>query len=240
MGREFLFLPEDEIEDAAACIRTRALGNKGDLSYPLDLQALVFDYLYDDQGVGFRDDVDLGRQDGDKVLGKTLPRREMINVDITLKREGPLGRYRFTVAHEIGHWVLHRNLFLKDASQGELFGQEDEEPGELISLHRDVFPAAGRSLPSEEWQANRFAIALLLDGERLREEFRARFERPFLAAEEIKGDPSPPTRRELSRQAAVRSAENLPPLTEVFGLSREATAIALEERGYVRGPAPAV
>ena len=27
------------------------------------------------------------------------------------------GRYRFTLAHEVGHWRLHRHLFAKDPAQ---------------------------------------------------------------------------------------------------------------------------
>ena len=31
-------------------------------------------------------------------------------------------RYHFTVAHECGHWILHRHYFLDDAAQPSLFG----------------------------------------------------------------------------------------------------------------------
>ncbi len=31
------------------------------------------------------------------------------------------GRYRYTVAHEVGHWQLHRDLFRKDSVQGSFF-----------------------------------------------------------------------------------------------------------------------
>ncbi len=47
------------------------------------------------------------------------------------------GRYRFTLAHEGGHWRLHRHLFAKDPAQASLvrrLGRTDRdlpfEPGE--------------------------------------------------------------------------------------------------------------
>ena len=33
-----------------------------------------------------------------------------------------LGRFRFTLAHEGGHWRLHRKYYMPDPSQGSLFG----------------------------------------------------------------------------------------------------------------------
>ena len=33
------------------------------------------------------------------------------------QKSGMLGRYRFTLAHEAGHWQLHRHLFKRDTVQ---------------------------------------------------------------------------------------------------------------------------
>ena len=38
-----------------------------------------------------------------------------------------LGRYRFTVAHETGHWELHRDMFLSSEGQAAMF-EEEESP----------------------------------------------------------------------------------------------------------------
>ena len=56
------------------------------------------------------------------------------------------GRYSFTVAHEIGHHVLHRELFLKK-----------EQSGDDEILCRDT-----KQKPQIEKEADRFAAALLM------------------------------------------------------------------------------
>lgn len=63
------------------------------------------------------------------------------------------GRYYFTLAHEVGHWVLHRDEHATQAQQGFLFG-EDPQPG-IVCRRSD------RREPIEI-QANRFASCLLL------------------------------------------------------------------------------
>jgi hypothetical protein len=46
------------------------------------------------------------------------------------------GRYRFTVGHEVGHWQLHRHLFLANACQDSLF----EAPSEPSVVCRARYP----------------------------------------------------------------------------------------------------
>ena len=58
--------------------------------------------------------------------------------------EDHLGRYSFTVAHEIAHHVLHRDIFLK--------AQSDQS----------IMCRGGARRPIEEVQADRFAEALLM------------------------------------------------------------------------------
>jgi len=232
---EFPFLPEDEIDRAAACLLQEVFGGLEAVPLPVDLEAIVYDHLYDREEVAFRDDLELGSRDGDRILGKTEPLTRRILVDVHLKREGPVGRYRFTVAHEVGHWILHRPLFFRDEAQGSLFQDASGRDADLISLQRNVFPGAGRGrLPPEEWQANRFAISLLINPERLRTEFRSRFDRPFVTVAEVCGTSSDAECRALARRLALHEVGEAPPLTRVFGLSAEAMAIALEKRGYVR------
>lgn len=55
------------------------------------------------------------------------------------------GRYRFTLAHEIGHWWLHRNLY-------------PESPAETPSF----VMRSGGSQQRIEWQADYFAASLLM------------------------------------------------------------------------------
>lgn len=232
---DFPFLQEDEIEAAAEGLLQEVFGSAEDIPLPVDLEVVAFDHLYDRQNVTFRDDRELGSEAGDRILGVTQPRRRKIFVDSGLKREGPVGRYRFTVAHEMGHWVLHAPLYSRDETQGSLFEGDEERDDELVSLQRNVFPKADRGrLPREEWQANRFAIALLLDRERLREEFRTRFDRASMTPEDFDEPPTAVGCRRVARELATMEVRKQRSLAELFGLSGQAMAIALEKRGYVR------
>ena len=63
-------------------------------------------------------------------------------------------RQRFTVAHEIGHLVLHRNLISEQVHVDKKF------PIELSGLKRDSISGLGTE--PVEIEANRFAAALLI------------------------------------------------------------------------------
>jgi len=81
----------------------------------------VYDYLCERESLSFDDECDLGTENGEEILGRMKPLVGKIEITAGLKRGPDLGRYRFTVAHEIGHWVLHRSLFLADAARLDLF-----------------------------------------------------------------------------------------------------------------------
>lgn len=236
---KYPFLREEQIEAAAIRLLRAAFGTIDRTTYPLDLDALVFDYLCEREDLVFDDGQDLGEEDGDPILGIMRPYRSTILISASLKREGPEGRFRFTVAHEIGHWVLHRPLFLANEQQSDLFSGNARVASDLVSLNRNIFPeGAGRGfLPIEEWQANRFAIALLLDDQTLRSAFVERFGEPPLPRRREDGFNRSSTLRKLSRRIASEQVRGCPPLQDLFGLSTEAMAIALESRGYVvEGP----
>lgn len=64
------------------------------------------------------------------------------------------GRYHFTLAHEVGHWRLHRQHFVSNLAQRMLFG--DGTP------HPDVVCRSSEVSQPVEWQANAFASCLLM------------------------------------------------------------------------------
>lgn len=68
--------------------------------------------------------------------------------------ESHIGRYSFTIAHEIAHHVLHRDIFLKARS------------GESIMCR------GGEQRPIEEFQADRFAEALLMPADLIRQHYK--------------------------------------------------------------------
>ncbi len=89
------------------------------------------------------------------VLGAIWFKDRVIRVDQSLDPvENPrmLGRYRFTLAHEIGHWQMHRKVFVSDEAQMSLTTAA-EEP---------AFVCRSTDQAREEMQANAFAAFLLM------------------------------------------------------------------------------
>ena len=62
------------------------------------------------------------------------------------------GRYFFTLAHEVGHWRLHRQHLADDPGAMKLF-DENGEP---------AFVCRSTERPPEEWQADTFASCVLM------------------------------------------------------------------------------
>jgi Zn-dependent peptidase ImmA (M78 family) len=165
------------------------------------------------------------------------PRRGRIELSRSLKTSGTDGRYRFTLAHEIGHWELHRPLYLAQAEELDLFADAGAVEC-LTSLNRAIFPSRGRAVAPEEWQANRFAAALLIQPVVLRQEFESRFG----PAPVVWRTPAWESHSENIRQHALRLAVHVrngfQPLFKAFGVSREAMAIALERGNFVTETQP--
>jgi hypothetical protein len=103
------------------------------------------------------------------VLGATFMDGEEghIFVDQTLEA-GPTGRLDFTMAHEVGHWILHRPLHLELGRQGDLFARR--EPSTILC--RGVGEFSTEKKPRGESQADRFAGALLMPEDLVRWAFR--------------------------------------------------------------------
>jgi hypothetical protein len=88
------------------------------------------------------------------------------------------GRYRFTLAHEVGHWALHRLYYLAHAKQPALFGADDEPS--IICRAGDMEPI--------EWQANSFAAHVLMPKEMIYNAWEQQNGplRPYDATDELK------------------------------------------------------
>lgn len=212
-------LPRTGIALAATELLERGLGSSD--AAPVDLEALVFDYLCEHEGLVFSDDEVLSTPGGDEILGRTDLIAGRIMVCRALK-ERDRRRYRFTVAHELGHWVLHRPLVLADRAHPELF------PRQWVSTTtRDTLMVTSGAVAPAEWQANYFAGQLLLPRAALRREFRLR------NGADVSCSPPGVSRRDHSRSLARSAAPPLVSLSDAFDASVEATAIALEEAGLV-------
>lgn len=236
----FPFLPESDIEAKAANLLGRTFGQSLDRSRPVDLEEIVV-HLSETQELVYNDEADLRSVHGDAVLGKTQPLKRRILLSRDLKLDSDPGRGRFTLAHELGHWELHRPLFVAKAQELSLFGPAEDDEFEFVDRENAIFnePGHGR-VRTEEWQANRFAIALLIDRDVLRTEFERRFAAPVIARCAPAWRLRSSTLREHSRRLATASANGVEPLRCVFGLSGEAMAIALETRGYAVEDVPLI
>lgn len=99
---------------------------------------------------------DLQRQLGQPdVLGGIWFGARTIKVDQSLDPTNDarlLGRYRFTLAHEIGHWRLHRQHLMDDPNTAWLFDDKG----------KPAFVCRSSTKPPEEWQADQFAACALM------------------------------------------------------------------------------
>ncbi len=144
------FMLAKDVERAAEAllheyVRTRG---EGALCGAIDIDFIVENVLHLDLAV-----MDLkGLLANPAVLGMTNVEDRRICVDQSLEKIP--GRFAFTLAHEVGHWQLHRQLL-------ELRQREDT----LFDLERLPSPAplpGRRRKPPVEVQADQFAACLLM------------------------------------------------------------------------------
>lgn len=116
----------------------------------------------------------IARVRGQNVAAELVPKdgRIRLNEDLRDLLDGNVGFYRFTLAHEIGHWDLHCDA-VRDGGE-RLF--EDQEPliCRRLVFGRDDLPAEPLSAGDarRELQANLFATYLLAPTEVFRAAFR--------------------------------------------------------------------
>jgi hypothetical protein len=130
-----------------------------------------------------------------------------------------LGRYHFTLAHEAGHWRLHRQLFQRRANQISLFAESVQRP-EYICRSSDTEPI--------EYQANRFASCLLMPREMVKRawhEWRGGMEPIYLPDQ--RAEYSADITDELVLENAIR------PFAVTFQVSPEAMRIRAEQLGLI-------
>ena len=129
---------------------------------PIDVDEIVEGLLELDFEVTDLREV-LGMQD---VLGATWLEDGLICVDQSL--EGKEGRFAFTVAHEVGHWVMHRPIIEMEKGTLPLFAAKpDEAPKPAIVCRSRAYKQPA------EWQADQFAARILMPATDVRAVARA-------------------------------------------------------------------
>lgn len=221
------FLPIKRIENASVRLLTDYGEKYGHITGPpIPAEEILEAHL----GLSFEFDDLPKRLDIPDVLGATWVQDRRVVVDQSLDpTECPSkeGRYRFTLVHEIGHWELHRHLFLENLAQGTLL-KEEKEPS-------IVCRASSRRDPME-WQADTFSGFLLMPKEMVRSAWKARCGslEPYVAAEEI-ADLSARWGLAEDERPTVEIAREL---AQEFKVSGQAMQIRLIGLGLIRTEAP--
>ena len=83
-----------------------------------------------------------------------------------------LGRYRFTLAHEAGHWQLHRSHYISQPGQRVLFDDGSRMP--------DVVCRSSERKKPVEYQADAFAANLLMPRKMIYGVLSVSLREPFL------------------------------------------------------------
>ncbi len=138
----------DEIEKLTDEFNLRyfSANNENSITLPVPVEDIAEHYL------GYQIDfVNEGLFSDPEILGGIDFAENKIYVNASVEEHD--GRYAFTIAHEIGHHVLHRDAYLKENLDG---GKE--------ILCRDA-----RDKPRIELEADRFAAALLMPAQSVRD-----------------------------------------------------------------------
>jgi hypothetical protein len=128
MGLKVAYVPDEVIEkDAQALLAAYARARHIPIEAPIPIDDIIEKHLkigidFDDThrlfgvprfGIGFDPDI----LDAIFFDRKRIVIDESLDPDANPAKEG---RYRYTAAHEVGHWQLHRALFGKDPAQTSL------------------------------------------------------------------------------------------------------------------------
>jgi hypothetical protein len=240
------YLSEDEIEQDAELLLAEYKETAGaSIKLPVPVADITTYHLA--LRLGFADlhqtlGIPMVRDQPD-ILGAIWVHQETILIDRSLNpEENPsmLGRYRFSVAHEVGHWRLHRSYVTRDANQTSLFGAPPEPT---------VSCRSSQATEPIEWQANFFSSCLLMPRRRVHDEWKDCLgrTRPLLLSD-LRPNGQVMLRAQIliyeqgrNEAAAVDDAlfENVAkPLARRFGVSPAAMRIRLEKLGLLLRQAP--
>ena len=131
------------------------LGEQVDLRRPAPLERLLEEFLAR-RWLSFSHDHDLGTVSGGrKIYGEFVANPVEIHIDRSVPLWSP--RVRFTLAHDSGHFVLHRRLI----GPGRYIDRTQIPADSAACMkYREMASMSDRGWA--EWQANEFALALIM------------------------------------------------------------------------------
>ena len=244
MAIKVRYLSEDEIEKEAELLLAEYAETTGaPFKLPVPVEEITTYHLALRLGFGDLHET-LGipmLRDQPDVLGAIWVDMEAILIDLSLDpKSNPAmtGRYRFSVAHEVGHWRLHRSYVAKDASQASLFDGSAEPT---------VICRSSQAKEPIEWQADFFSSCLLMPRRRVHDEWRECLGRTrSLLLSDLRPNGRVMMRAqtkiyEQSETGAVDDAlfeDVAKPIARRFGVSAPAMRIRLEKLGLLLRQAP--
>jgi hypothetical protein len=200
-----------------------------EVTYPVDLHALIWDYLNEVDDLCLDEETELGidLETNESIWGKTIVGERLIMIDPMVTKR-PF--YRFTLAHELGHWILHaRPLLQRRAILQRIKQNQAEQRSTFITFQRSLF---AKSEDRREVQANLFASQLLMPEALVRQKFTAYF--PHV-------DTLPTSANERKRLAESFAQQpgpdDQPPLYKYFDVSIETMAVRLLALSLIPKPA---
>lgn len=243
MGLKVAYMPDEAIEkDADALIAEYAHARQLTIRLPIPIDDIVEKHLklgieFDDlhrlfdvprSGFGLEPDI-IGAMFFDQ---KRIVIDESLDPDANRAKEG---RYRYTLAHEAGHWRLHRGMIGREPAQGSLL--DTPGPPSVICRKSDAKERV-------EFQADLYASCLLMPRRMVHFEWKERLGRSSpLLLRDLRPNGSVMMRAErrvteLGQRDvdAVDDAlleEVAEPFAQRFRVSRTAMRIRLERMGLM-------
>ncbi len=169
---------------------------------------LICEYFRENSGLSFNFNNDLGYFESNKVLGKITFKPLEISISKDLLSDN--NRWRFTLAHEIGHFILHYN---------DLSSYLDENIENEITLDINLDKQLSLDNKRMEIQANIFASRLLIPQDQFIRHVSDYFNRERINRGRLYFD-SQKCNQELTMKL-------LHELENIFGVSKEAVKIRL-------------
>ena len=228
--RTLRFMQQQEFEDEAALLLAEYGREHGVVTAPpIPIDEIVEEYLK--IAVELRD-LRAEFPEGD-VLGAIYFNDKIIVVDQSLVPEDSpsmRGRYRFTLAHELGHWRLHRHLYLRRSNERTLLPGASTRPDHVLRSHHS---------DPKEVQANRFAACLLMPRDMVKRAWHEwRGSMDPICLDDLKTKRQQILTAEALRRGGFKSGDDAEdkmllehasrPLAETFEVSPESMSIRLE------------
>ncbi len=227
---EVRFMSPQEFEDEAALL----LAEYGNAHRPVTSPPVPIDDIIEEHfklAIEFQDML-ASFPEGD-VQGAIWFNEKRIAIDTRLvPEENPAmrGRYRFTLAHELAHWRLHRHLYLQRAGQPPLFPDGDARPDHVLRSN---------SSDPKEVQANRLAACILMPREMVKRAWHgAHGSMEPVSLRDLRARRQQVLAAEVLRRGGVKQGEDgidnmllehvARPLADTFEVSPDAMRIRLE------------